>query len=44
MLLYIGDGLLLYILVILVALFTAFIATKLAYKEKNVPTQKSTAV
>jgi PTS system sucrose-specific IIC component len=44
MLLYIGNGLLLYVLVILVALFTAFIATKLAYKEKDVPTQKSTAV
>lgn len=40
MLLYIGDGLLLYILVILVALFTGFITTKLAFKEKVVLTQK----
>ncbi|WP_423189878.1 PTS transporter subunit EIIC [Alkalibacterium sp. f15] len=44
MLLYIGDGLLLYILVILVALFTGFITTKLAFKEKNVSTQTSTVL
>ncbi|MYL52735.1 PTS sugar transporter subunit IIA [Pontibacillus yanchengensis] len=35
MLLYIGDGLLQYILVIAVALTTAFLATRFAYKEKT---------
>lgn len=34
LLLYIGDGLLLYILVIIVALLTAFLFTKIFYKEK----------
>ncbi|WP_044338646.1 PTS transporter subunit EIIC [Rossellomorea aquimaris] len=39
MLLYIGDGLFLYILVMLVALSTSFIVTKFAYREKKAETK-----
>lgn len=43
MLLYIGDGLLLYVLVIMVALLTSFTITKLAYREKESKTEKQVA-
>ncbi|MGA9233086.1 MAG: PTS transporter subunit EIIC [Exiguobacterium oxidotolerans] len=43
MLLYIGDGLLLYVLVILVALTTSFIITKFAYKDKSESMEKKVA-